>query len=183
MSYFDCSFTDDISLLICPKVEIFEPCSLYSQWGTRVTSCNDLGLDESIFVVPDNRLFVLPFKEFGENKSINHLHTSSDKPMNLEVVSDSPRIFRLKNFLSDYEGRLLLSNLNQFSDYPKYESLITKTFNNTHYYNNDFDFVLTLQKRVFDLLGIFPYDDSYTEGLIVSFSNFFVFHLLFIFLD
>jgi hypothetical protein len=69
----ECDTDDDIAGLVCPKSEYFFPCVLYTAWGTRISSCTDLSNGDSVFIVPEDRLFMIPTKGVGHRTEILHL--------------------------------------------------------------------------------------------------------------
>jgi hypothetical protein len=155
-------------------------CSLYTPWGTRVTSCSDLSNGDSIFLVPERRLFMLPTRGVGTTMDIHHLGISN-RPIVLETLSESPRIFRIHNFFSEEEANALIEE--GMVELQRKKAIQTKIqeesgfgFEENNYSSDEAkstatatevtyeDTAYRLRRRAFDLLGVFPYEDSFAEG-------------------
>lgn len=96
--------------MVCPKIGMPSTCALFSAWGTRVTSCVDAKADNNVFVVPNNRLFMLPTQGVGYRTEIAHIGMPMGKPIVLETLSEYPRIFRVKNFFTEQEADDLIES-------------------------------------------------------------------------
>ena len=60
--------------VVCPKFGITPTCALYSSVGVRVYTCADVrGVDRSVFMVPLDRVFMLPTKGVGHVLTVDHL--------------------------------------------------------------------------------------------------------------
>jgi hypothetical protein len=106
----ECMRTVDLGEMVCPKLGLKDNCSLFSAVGTRVISCSDLRIDNSVFVVPEGRPFMLPTRGVGYVAAIDHIIGASAVPIRAETLSESPRIFRLQNFVSPEEAGALVAN-------------------------------------------------------------------------
>lgn len=103
------SVTFPLGEMVCPKIGMSSTCALFSAWGTRVTSCVDAKADNNVFVVPNNRLFMLPTHGVGHRTEIAHIGMPTGKPIVLETLSEYPRIFRVKNFFTEEEADQLIA--------------------------------------------------------------------------
>jgi hypothetical protein len=177
----ECETENDIALVICPKFEYFFPCSLYTAWATRVASCSDLNYDDNVFIVPEDRLYMLPTKGIGHRSEIVHIPLPTQSPIHVETLSDSPKIFRLSNFISSFEANELifygkslfddaLSQQRLKKEGIKNEVLLDEDYHRSGdtYYNVHSELVTNIKKRAFDLLGLFPFDEKMIEGFQVS---------------
>jgi len=174
LSYADCTGSLDLAEIVCPKIEQESGCTLYSAWGTRVTSCNDVKNGSSVFWVQHGRLFMWPTYEIGHQVQIRHIGMPTGKPIVLETVSQRPRIFRLQNFFTDAEADILIKNALSITDDDfklKRSSTGAQGYNVDSYRTSEGAFdtnsatAMAIKKRGFDLLGIFPYDESFADGL------------------
>ena len=69
----DCDTDDDIASVICPKADYNFPCVLFTPWGTRISSCVDISAEDSVFIVPDDRLYMIPSKGVGYRTELRHI--------------------------------------------------------------------------------------------------------------
>lgn len=173
----ECLVKYDIADVLCPKVNFPSKCALYTSWGTKVTSCADLSQGENIFMVHEGRVFMIPTKGVGDRREVHHV--SSPIPYSrivLETLSETPRIFKLENFITEDEAQRLLINARDHSDDPNMVVLphaqLSSEDRPVHtgnlYYDQFSEIALLLKRRAFDLLGIHPVDDSLVEGFQVT---------------
>ncbi len=179
----ECVDEEDVSNLICLKADYFYPCSLFSPWATRILSCNDLSNNDHIFIVPDDRLYMFPSKGPGSRTDIVHLGSS---PILIDTLTEAPKIFRITNFLTQHEANELIEYGRGYFDHE-----FGRGNDKDIYYHRDIyyhpitdeidyhrtsdilfdcstDVASKIKKRTFDLLGLYPYDESMIEGLHVS---------------
>lgn len=104
-----CTTGDDLTSVICESM-VTSNCALYTAWGTRITSCADISSGDSVFVVPDKRMFIFPTRGAATTMDIIHLGQPSFAPIMLETLSEYPRIFRLHNFFNEYEADALIAD-------------------------------------------------------------------------
>eukprot|EP01033_Poteriospumella_lacustris_P017457 gene17457-12482_t len=104
-----CTTGDDLTSVICESM-VASNCALYTAWGTRITSCADISSGDSVFVVPDKRMFIFPTRGAATTMDIIHLGQPSFAPIMLETLSEYPRIFRLHNFFNEYEADALIAD-------------------------------------------------------------------------
>eukprot|EP01038_Epipyxis_sp_PR26KG_P012077 gene12077-16162_t len=170
----ECNSKVDLGEVICPKVSNYADCNLFSAWGTRITSCVDIRTDNNVFVVPEGRLFMLPTQGIGYRTEINHIGMRQGKPIILETISVEPRIFKVYNFFTEEEADKLIENALSLSDDThrlkrSSTGATGYTIDDKRTSENAFDtrsdLSISIKKRTFDLLGIFPYDESFADGL------------------
>lgn len=164
----------DLGLVVCPKLDHDKTCSLFSAWATRITSCTDVKSGDNVYIVPFGRLFMWPSHKVGHQAQLKHIGMPVGKPIILETVSLRPRVFRLLNFFSEAEADTLVNNALSISEE---DFRLKRSSTGATGYNVDskrtsegaFDtrseIAMAIKKRSFDLLGIFPYDESYADGL------------------
>eukprot|EP01031_Cornospumella_fuschlensis_P045605 gene45605-55815_t len=87
----DCQAKADLGAVLCASRSLAQQCALYTPWGTRVTSCADLKPHDSVFLVPDGRLFVLPLREPTDLLHIL-LPGADQPPIRVRTLSDQPRV-------------------------------------------------------------------------------------------
>lgn len=73
LTHEECAQNVDLGQIVCPKVDADPTCTLFSALGTRVVSCQDLRVENSVFVVPKDRLFMLPTKGVGHVSIVEHI--------------------------------------------------------------------------------------------------------------
>lgn len=177
----DCRRKEDLGAVICPQFSLDETCSLFTSWGTRITSCSDLKPHDSVFLVPANKLVVLPVRE--TKTDIQHISlpsyasgllppTSEHTSMNtiqMLTLSDRPRIVLFDNVATSQEAMTLRTYLE--SELPYYLQAHSSDVDEIDSVEVQGDTALALRKRLFDLLGVFPFDDGLAEPLVVMRIN------------
>ena len=95
-------------------------------------------------------------------------------PIIMQTLSIRPRVFSLTNFITEAETDILIQNALSLTDE---EFRLKRSSTGAMGYNIDkhrtsegaFDvtseLAIVLKKRSFDLLGIFPYDETLADGL------------------
>ncbi len=161
----ECETENDIASLVCPKAGYYVPCNLYTAWGTRVSSCADITSEESTFMVPESRPFAIPTKGIGYKSEILHLPLPTGSPFVMETLSEAPRVFRLRHFFTVEEAKQLINlaedNLIEVGNSRGERAVDT-------FYDLSTDLAVSIKKRAFDLLGIYPFDEKLIEGLHIS---------------
>ena len=168
----------DINTILCPVLGLSQQCTLHSLWGARIVSCGEITPESNeIFLVPENHLFILPTKGAGYTLEMGHVSVIKDKPVVVQTISDNPRIFRAINALSKKEASDLLRYA---SSEAKLHNCKATTVNSANKavveeknvcrtaFDTNSALATTLKKRLFELLGIFPLDDSFSEGFQIS---------------
>ena len=176
LTHSDCETKQDLGTVLCPRIGVGSRCTLFSPWGTRVTSCADVTADDHVFAVPEGRLFILPTKGAGHRTEIHHLGMFNGQSITLETVSEYPRIFRARNFFTAAEARTLIRSVTHPVDGHTLQQVESGTIldesdrivpgrTGDAYYDGQSELASTLRRRAFDLLGIFPYEEMLAEGL------------------
>ena len=101
---------------------------------------------------------------------MNHIAKldDSEKPITLTTLSVYPKIFKITNFISQEESDQLIATA---LDTNKLDYLRLKPQDYyaqcTHEAAFDIDshVALDIKKRSFDVLGLFPYDETFADGL------------------
>ena len=139
-------------------------CRVFNQYGYEIKSLGMLEEDQLLFTVLPNRHFIWPAFHVGYKTEVPGVTSASpNKPMTLETLSDSPRVFMLENFLSEQDADDLIHNALTITE----EGFALKRSTtgakgaeiSTHRTSeNAFDTVspvaMKLKRRVFDLLGM-----------------------------
>ena len=130
-----------------------------------MSSCADISSEESTFMVPESRPFTIPTKGIGYKSEILHLPLPTGSPFVMETLSEAPRVFRLRNFFTVEEAKQLIDlaedNLIEVGNSRGERAVDT-------FYDLSTDLAVSIKKRAFDLLGIYPYDEKLIEGLHIS---------------
>jgi hypothetical protein len=164
----DCETREELGSIVCPKINVGARCSLFSPWGTRVTSCSDISQDDSIFAVSERELFMLPTKGIGYRAELYHLASSSGKPIVIETISESPRIFKIYNFFNEEEANAIIE---QSLQHAKANHGNGRSNKEASIFSSDFildrsaEVSSLLRRRASDMLGIFPMEETLMTGL------------------
>ena len=175
----DCKLSNtegkDLATVICNRLAGPEGCTLHDQQGNLVDSCDDISDDELLWMVAKGRLFMWPTFEIGRKVDVRDVVSPvAGKKIVLETISQEPKIFRVYNFFSEEESSELIDNALAATDDEyrlKRSSTGAKGYNLDTYRTSENAFdtnskvALRLKRRAFDLLGIFPYDETLADGL------------------
>lgn len=102
------------------------------------------------------------------------------KPIILETISVKPRLFRLLNFFTDEEADAMINNVLTTSTKSHMlkrstTGAIGGSLDNRRTSKNGYDIssevAMQVKKRAFDLLGIFPFEESLVDGIQVLHYN------------
>eukprot|EP01041_Mallomonas_annulata_P007927 gene7927-16219_t len=169
-----CTKTTKLSKVICMMATFETTCTVYSSIGIPIKSCEDIKDGDDVFMVHADRLFIWPSYEVGHRVSIPHVKSPTVNQMEMETISISPRVFRVKNFFSVQEAETLINNaLGIHDDEHRLKRSSTGAvgynIDNKRTSENAFDtgseVAMLLKRRSFELLGIQPYDETYADGL------------------
>jgi hypothetical protein len=152
LTYQDCRIKDDLGIILCPRRGLPSNCSLFTPWGTRVTSCADVKPQDSVFLVPANRLFIAPVRE--TRSELLHINLPRGQSIYTTTLSDSPRVSVWDPIISDAEIQLFLDSQSMDSEVVT-EEIRTHSVNEGN--------TVIFRKRLFDLLGIYPFDEALGE--------------------
>lgn len=183
----ECSTKLDLGEIICPKANRGSKCILHSRFGSRIDSCNDIKTGDAIFIVPLGRLFIWPTFFVGHIARVTHISLSSTVENNygsstnnkehdtieIETISMEPKIFKIRNFFSTSEAEKLVDTAlkTTANDYKLKRSSTGNEYNiDTHRtsenaFDTNSEHAKGLKKRVFELLGIAPYEEMMADGL------------------
>jgi hypothetical protein len=118
---------------------------------------------------------MLPAKAVGTKTEILHLAKPNGKPLVLETLSVTPRIFKLYNFFTEMEADQLIANAlsaseeqmrlkrSTISDAGRDIEDSYRTSENA--FDTRSEVAQKIKRRLFDLLGIFPFDESLADGI------------------
>ena len=169
----DCQKRTYLGETVCPKLDFEKTCTLYSSLGQTIESCEDIKNNDSIYMVPKGRWFMWPTYEVGHKVHIDHVNTTSGLPIIMETLSKSPRVYSLKNFISDDEAEQLIENALTITEENyrlKRSSTGAQGYHVDNYRTSEgafdtwSDAAIALKKRSFELLGM-PYDETFSDGL------------------
>lgn len=158
---------------ICAKIDR-TGCSLHNKFGGPVDSCASVKNEDNIFVVAPNCQFIWPSFSKGHITTITHIGIphGNTLPIQVETISEKPKIFRLINFFSAEEADRLVANAMSAAAYRLKSSVTgSNEFNidNLRTSENTFDTTsidaMTIKKRGFELLGIRSYDETMADGI------------------
>jgi len=149
------------------------PCNMFSDAGQHLLSCSDIEENGMVLIVPKNRIFMWPTVEVGRIKSVSHIKTPLEpKPIQLETLSLSPKVFLVHNLFSNEEADALVESaltikgeenrLKRSSTGVGYNIDRKRTSENA--FDSQSDVAKTLQKRIVDLLAFPVYKNSWLDG-------------------
>ena len=190
--------SDHDKLVRIPEAETL-PCHFHTREGLRISSfdgwntllktaknaptCSGDQSEEScaeavpemhIYAVPAGRIFMIAPKYVGEVFEMNHVRGALGKPITLEVLSTSPRVFEVNNFFSRAESSDLVKRaLNEKSESHRIKRSTTgagsKHVNRQRTSESGFDTngrtAMIVKKRCFDVLGMDEYIEGHSDGL------------------
>jgi hypothetical protein len=169
-----------VPLPVLPKET---PCKVFDHLGRRVLTVGDMSPEDEVeggddvtrlYLVPPDRSFVWPTVEIGRKVTVPHVFAPGGRMVTLETLSHSPRVFLLENFFSPEEADGIVADTLAETDEDhrlKRSSTGTtgKDISRSRTSDNAFlthtDLAVTLKKRIFRLLGIEPYEDTWADGL------------------
>mmetsp|Transcript_17929 Transcript_17929/g.41347 ORF Transcript_17929/g.41347 Transcript_17929/m.41347 type:complete len:640 (-) Transcript_17929:74-1993(-) len=127
-----------------------------------------------LYSVPAGRVFMFVPSFVGEIFHLPHVPGASDKPIYLEVMSLTPRVFDVFNFFSRDESKELVDRaLAETSDTHRIKRSTTgaseKSVNSKRTSESGFDTsgktAIKIKKRCFNALGFDEYLESHSDGL------------------
>eukprot|EP00752_Nemacystus_decipiens_P008301 g7421.t1 len=179
----DVEGVEDIGEWLGPKMDCVsegmrsnEPkhCKVFDGVGRRVLSMASVEDLERVYVVPQNRNFVWPTIEVGRKVTVPHVKTPLGTEVTLETLSHSPRVFKLSNFMDMEEADNIIEDalgmtqeayrLKRSSTGTKGKS-ISKTRTSDNAFVTHTKTAQALKRRIFKLLGIEEYHESWADGL------------------
>lgn len=165
-------FCSALRALLLPQVS--SACKLYTEQGNRLYRFADVKNNDQLYIISGDLFFVWP----GTSRTNITLLDNPKRPVVMEPLMLTPRIFRLHNFLTDsevdqlIEGALSLKLTRSTGGLQKVGS---KDPNNKGEYtshrtsDNSWDqtspLAIELKKRSFDLLRMHPFREALADGL------------------
>jgi len=132
--------------------------------GKQVESFADISDGDRLYVVAPGLFFVWPFIELGHKVFVDSATSPTGKPMILESMSDSPRVFHVKNFFSDEEADQLIENALSISDEATKlkkskvgtndQSSLSSVRTSENAFDTESETATALNRRAFHLLGM-----------------------------
>ncbi|KAJ1398016.1 hypothetical protein B484DRAFT_424971 [Ochromonadaceae sp. CCMP2298] len=116
-------------------------------------------------MVPWGRLFIMPARAVGDRARVDHITSPTASAVEVETLSVSPRIFRLRHFVSEEEVQELIDNALEREDKQGLHRSTTtkagsaeKTVDPYRTSDTAFDVdsavSLTIKRRLFELIGV-----------------------------
>jgi hypothetical protein len=183
----DCASKIDLGEILCPKADRDSTCALHSRFGSRIDSCSDVKTGDAVFIVPQGKLFMWPTFHIGHIAKVTHINLSNNfidsmfasissnnnDVIEIETISLEPKVFKVRNFFSNAEADGLIANALRITedDYKLKRSSTGTEYSIDSYrtsenaFDTNSELARNLKKRVFELLGIFPYEEMMADGL------------------
>ncbi|CAM9615338.1 unnamed protein product [Ectocarpus sp. 12 AP-2014] len=149
-------------------------CKVFNSVGVRVPSMASVEDGETLYVVPQNRNFVWPTVKIGRKVTVPHVKTPLGAEVVLETLSHSPRVFSLYNFMDMEEADNIIEDalgmtqeayrLKRSSTGTKGKA-ISKTRTSDNAFVTHTKTAQALKRRIFQLLGIEEYHETWADGL------------------
>jgi len=154
--------------------------------GKRITSCASFKENETLYAVPEGDHFIWPAPSIGHIFDMSGVVASPEqsKPLELEVISDSPRVLMIKNFMSSAEvDALIASALNPKNPYGMQPSTVgpeswtqqakqtpgKRTNHRTRTSENAFVIstheAMSVKRRAFEMLRLPKYQKTMADGI------------------
>jgi prolyl 4-hydroxylase len=150
-------------------------CRVFLHNGWEVSNCEELVEDDKLWLVPRHREFMWPTFKRGHLVEVRHVASGNGEPIVVETLSESPKVFRLNNFFTSEEADELIDNALNLNDpinglHRSTTGQGTAAQEDSHRTSdNAWDMVspasLRLKRRIFELLGIRPYNNAWADGL------------------
>jgi len=145
------------------------------QEGSSDATCAAAPVRElHLYAVPAGRVFMFAPSYVGEVFELPHVKVASGRPVSLEVLSLSPRVFDVKNFYSrDESAEIVKKALAETSESHKIKRSSTGAsgynINSRRTSENGFDthgrVAMIVKRRCFNVLGLDEYVESMADGL------------------
>jgi hypothetical protein len=91
-------------------------CRVFDQYGFEATDPSALTEGQLLFLVPEGRHFVWPAFHVGHTATWPGKVALPPRPITLETLSESPRVFRVTNFLSESDADALIENVRNIAE-------------------------------------------------------------------
>lgn len=144
--------------------------------GRLVRSYDDMEAGDRLYVVAPGLLFMYPFVKLGHRVVLTPADSPTGKPVVLESLTESPRTFHVHHFFSNDEADKLITRISEISDednrlqqshvgHQNGKKLVSKHRTSENAFDQVSATAVAIRKRVFDVLGLGPYDDDMCDGL------------------
>eukprot|EP00624_Nannochloropsis_granulata_P003837 evm.model.NODE_2938_length_21112_cov_40.828156.3 len=150
-------------------------CRLFDRYGYEIKALGALQDEQLLFAVLPKRHFIWPAFEVGHKVAVPGVTSSiPGQPITLETLSESPRVFLVENFLSPQDAEDLIENALGItaegfalkrSTTGAEGSEVSSRRTSENAFDTTSPVAMKLKRRVFDLLGMRPYVETWADGL------------------
>lgn len=150
-------------------------CRVFTHYGYEVKSLGALSEGQQLFLVPPDRHFVWPTFGVGHRVELPGVASAcKGKPIVLTTLAESPRVFEVENFLSEQDADDLVAFTLSIDDdvYGLKRSTtgakgseVSSQRTSENAFDTSSPIAMRLKRRVFDVLGMRPYDEELADGL------------------
>ncbi|GAB5033500.1 Hypothetical protein NocV09_01400340 [Nannochloropsis oceanica] len=150
-------------------------CRLFDRYGYEIKALGALQDEQLLFAVLPKRHFMWPAFEVGHKVAVPGVTSSiPGQPITLETLSESPRVFLVENFLSPQDAEDLIENALGItaegfalkrSTTGAEGSEVSSQRTSENAFDTTSPIAMKLKRRVFDLLGMRPYVETWADGL------------------
>jgi hypothetical protein len=160
--------------IICPQAHLPRDCKLFTADGGPIYTCSDIAEGAPIVAVHPERFFIHNTIRRGHIRKLHRLRNDDNVPVELETLNLQPRVFRIKNFFSELDADQLIANALAFTGEdglhrsitgPGGHSSVSSHRTSENVFDARSEVSLKLQRRAFELLGIYPFDGKMSDGL------------------
>ena len=150
-------------------------CRVFTHFGYEVKSLGALTEGQQLFLVPPDRHFVWPTFGVGHRVELPGVASAyPGKPITLTTLAESPRVFEVENFFSEQDADDLVAftlgiddevfGLKRSTTGAK-GSEVSSQRTSENAFDTSSPVAMKLKRRVFDVLGMRPYDEELADGL------------------
>lgn len=150
-------------------------CRVFTHYGYEVKSLGALSEGQQLFLVPPDRHFVWPTFGVGHRVELPGVASACPgNPIVLTTLAESPRVFEVENFLSEQDADDLVAFTLAIDDdvYGLKRSTtgakgseVSSQRTSENAFDTSSPIAMRLKRRVFDVLGMRPYDEELADGL------------------
>ncbi|CAM9620482.1 unnamed protein product, partial [Phaeothamnion confervicola] len=147
---------------------------VHNSVGVRVRRFSEVRNDDRLFLVPHDRLFVFATVKVGYSITLPHVENPEGGCVVMETLATSPRVFELRNFMTPDEADVIIADALAIEDEAhklKRSSTgvkggaVSKTRTSENAFLTTSDAAMALKHRIFRLLGIEHYRETWADGL------------------
>lgn len=150
-------------------------CQVFTDDGEVLSVFGELVEGANLWVVPHDREFLWPSLSYGHDRTLSLLE--ADNEIGLETVTDEPKLFRVKNFVTEEEVDGLIAKALELELQRSTGGLARKgakghnkgTFTDRRTSTNAWDtsspLAMKIKRRTFELLKLKKFDASWFGGL------------------